>query len=143
MFKRILVPLDGSDNAEGVLSFVISEAQLHGSKVLLLRVIAPLRQSLMASPSALESAYNQIDLLANDYLETVSNRIMAEGIEVETLLRKGQPALQIIEIAKSSKCDLIVVGSHGETGAAQWRFGSVANKVVKARIATPMIIIPT
>ncbi len=143
MFGRILVPLDGSETAERVLPFVITEAKLHGATVSLLRVIAPLRQSLMASLSAIERAYGEIDNLAKDYLDTISSRFESEGIEVEMLVKKGAPALEIIQVAKDIGCDLIVIGSHGETGAPQWRFGGVANKVVKAKTSIPVMLIPT
>ena len=69
MFKRILVPLDGSKNAEKVLPIVIEEARLHQAVVVLLRVVAPLRQSLMSSPNILRAAYEQIQSIAEDYLQ--------------------------------------------------------------------------
>jgi nucleotide-binding universal stress UspA family protein len=143
MFKQILVPLDGSETAENVFPFVIKEAQLHGAKVLLLRVIAPLRKSLMASPSTIDLAFEQINILAREYLETVKGKIESEGIAVETKLIKGRPAQSILDIAESESCDLIIISSYGETNARQWRFGSVANKVVKAKTSIPVMIIPT
>ncbi len=143
MFKQILVPLDGSEVAEGVIPYVITEAKLHGAKVLVLRVIAPLRQSLMASPSAIEHAYEQMDRFATDYLETISTRFSREGVEVEPILEKGRPAQKIIDTARDLECDLIVIGAHGESGTGQWRFGGVANKVVKAKTAIPVLVIPT
>ncbi|MBC8503640.1 MAG: universal stress protein, partial [Chloroflexi bacterium] len=123
MFKRILVPLDGSETAEIVLPFVITEARLHNATVLVLRVVAPLRQSLMASPGAVENAYRGIEKLAEDYLETISAKTMAEGLEIETIVKMGKPAVQIIEVARKHECDLIAVSTHGETGGSQWRFG--------------------
>lgn len=143
MFDRVLVPLDGSKIAEGVIPYVISEAKLHGATVLVLRVIAPLRQSLMASPNAIGYAYDQIDKFANDYLETVATRFSGEGVEVESILEKGKPAQKIIDTARDLECDLIVIGSHGESGPGQWRFGGVANKVIKAKITIPVLVIPT
>ncbi|MCJ7702027.1 MAG: hypothetical protein MUO62_10620 [Anaerolineales bacterium] len=62
------MPLDGSENAEKVLPYVIAEARIHGAAVVLLGVIAPLRQSLMSSPSVLNLVYKQVDRIAEDYL---------------------------------------------------------------------------
>jgi nucleotide-binding universal stress UspA family protein len=143
MFNRILVPLDGSETAEGVLPFVIAEAKLHGATVVLLRVVAPLRQSLMVSPRAIEDAYKQIGKLAKDYLELAAEKISSEGIKVKCQVEHGRPAKQIIEIAQSEDFDLVMIGSHGETGSREWRFGGVANKVVKADTSIPIMIIPT
>lgn len=143
MFKRILVPLDGSNNAERVLPIAITEARLHGATLLLLRAIAPLRNSLMLIPSIADHVFEQIDEIAENYLEKVAGKIQSERIEVETMIKHGPPAQCIIEIAKDNECDLVIIGSHGETGALQWRFGSVANKVIKANLSIPIIIMTT
>jgi nucleotide-binding universal stress UspA family protein len=143
IFKRILVPLDGSETAERVIPFVISEAKLHGASLVLLRVIAPLRRSLSTIPSILGRVYEQVDAIAEDYLGKISETILAEGIEVESLIEHGTPAQTIIDVAQKTDCDLIILGSHGETNASQWRLGSVANKVIKARSYTSILLITT
>jgi len=143
MFKRILVPLDGSENAELVLPFVLEEAQLHGAEVVLLRVIAPLRRSLMSIRSVMKQVYQQVDNIAVEYLNGVEKKFVAEGLQVECLVERGHPAECILQVARDHQCDLIVIGSHGESGSAEWRFGSVANKVVKAKLAIPVMLIAT
>lgn len=60
MFKRILVPLDGSELAEQVLPVVKMEAQCHNATVLLMRVVVPFRSLLMMSPARLETSNQQI-----------------------------------------------------------------------------------
>ncbi|MGB2964545.1 MAG: universal stress protein [Anaerolineales bacterium] len=143
MFKRILVPLDGSETAEKVLPMVITEARLHGGVIVLLRVIAPLRQSLMASPKVINQVFKQVELMAQDYLEKVAERIRAEGLEVETINERGPPARRTLEIAQENACDLIIIGTHGETGSHQWRLGSVANKIIRAESPITIMIITT
>ena len=143
MFTRILVPLDGSKTAEGVLPYVISEASHHDAVVVLLRVIAPLRQSLMTIPSVMSKAYEQVQVIAEEYLETVTDKLQKEGLTVETIVERGSPALITLQVAEEGGCDLIILGSHGETSQSQWRFGSVANKIIKSRSPIPMLIIGT
>ncbi len=143
MFKRILVPLDGSKTAEKVLPVVVAEARIHGAVVVLLRVIAPLRQSLMTSPNILAQVFKQVDMIAQDNLEEVAEKIRTEGLEVETIIERGPPARRTIEIAQEIACDLIVIGTHGETGMHQWRFGSVANKIIRAETSITLMIITT
>ena len=138
-----MVPLDGSETAEKVIPFVISEALLHDSEVLLLRVIAPLRRSLSTIPSILGHVYEQVDAIAEDYLERVSETVLAEGIPLATFVERGPPAQTILEIAQREECDLIILGSHGETNAVQWRLGSVAEKVIKARSNTAILLVTT
>jgi nucleotide-binding universal stress UspA family protein len=62
---------------------------------------------------------------------------------VESLIEHGTPAQTIIDVAQKTDCDLIILGSHGETNASQWRLGSVANKVIKARSYTSILLITT
>jgi len=61
MFKRILVPLDGSENAKKVIPIVVTEAKCHNAVVVLLRVIAPLRQSLMTSPNLITKIFKELE----------------------------------------------------------------------------------
>ena len=143
MFKRILIPLDGSKNAEKVLPTVVDMAKLHDSKVILLRAIAPLRQSLMASPSAINQAFEQVELIVTDYLNGIAEGLKEEGIEAEIITERGSPAQSTLNTAKEKSCDLIIIGTHGETGAPQWRFGSVSNKVIKAKSEIPLLVVPT
>jgi nucleotide-binding universal stress UspA family protein len=143
MFKRILVPLDGSKTAEKVLPIVVAEARLHKAVVVLLRVIAPLRQSLMTSPNLLDQVFKQLELIAKDSLEEVAERIRAEGLELKIIIERGQPAQRIHEVAKNESCNLIIIGTHGETGNPRWRSGNVANKIIRAQSPIPVLLITT
>jgi nucleotide-binding universal stress UspA family protein len=143
MFQRILVPLDGSKTAEKILPFVAAEARLHGATVVLLRAVAPLRQSLIMVPSVMENVYSQIEDIAQDYLESVAEKLRGEGLEIETITKKGPPAQCILDTAVEMGCDLTIISTHGETDSPRWRFGGVANKVIKAHSDIPMLVIPT
>jgi nucleotide-binding universal stress UspA family protein len=143
MYHRILVPLDGSERAEKVLPLAKEEAKHHGATIVLLRVIPPLRHTLMTVPNLLEEGLRQAIEFAEDYLARTADRVQADGVEVETEILEGPPANRILEFAEESQCDLIVIGSHGDAGALQWRFGSVANKVIKTRTSMPVLVINT
>ena len=143
MYKRILLPLDGSKNAEKTIPIAIEFARFHNASIILLRVVAPLRHSLMASPGAINQAFEQIDLIVREYMDGIADGFMAEGIKVETITKRGSPAQWTLDTAKDQSCDLIIIGTHGETGASQWRFGSVANKIIKAKSDIPLLVIPT
>ncbi len=143
MFKQILVPLDGSDNAKKVLPIAITEAKCHDAVVVLLHVMVPLRQSFMASPNLLGQVLDELELLTKESIEQVAEQIRAEGIEVETIVDRGQPAEKIYDIAQSEKCDLIIIGSHGETGNPRWRTGNVANKILRTQSPIPNLLVTT
>lgn len=143
MFKRILVPLDGSDVAEKVLPLVAGEARDHEATVVLLRVVPPLRHGLMMVPAVLEDVNVQARQLATDYLEDVAAQLRSDGLEVQTEVQFGPPAERILAFAEKTGCDLIVIGSHGQSRAWQWRFGSVANKVIKVKTSMPVMVVNT
>jgi nucleotide-binding universal stress UspA family protein len=143
MFKRILVPLDGSEVAEGVLPFVKAEASAHGATVVIMRVVAPFRSTLMMSPALLEQASAQILPMIESYLEETAAGLRDEGFTVETVLKHGPPAERIIQYAESEGVDLIVIASRGETGTPRWRFGAIANKIVKTKTSMPVMVVTT
>jgi len=143
MFKRILVPLDGSENANKVLPVVIAEAQSHKAEVVLLRVIAPLRQSLMTSPNMLAQVLDELELMTKENIEEVAMKIRTEGLEVETIIERGHPAEKIYEIAQTEECDLIIIGSHGETGNPRWRTGNITNKILRTQSPIPNLLVTT
>jgi nucleotide-binding universal stress UspA family protein len=144
MFQRILVPLDGSPTAEKVLDTAIGEARAHDSAVIvLLRVIAPLRSSFMVSIKVHDELARQATEAAETYLLAIARRLQAERAEVETAIAYGPPAEEILAFAEKTSCDLIVMGSRGETSSLRWRFGGTAGKVVRTPTEMPVLVITT
>lgn len=143
MYKRILVPLDGSETAEKVLPVVTEEARCHGAAVVVLRVIPPPRSSLMVTPKFQEQLLQQATEFTHNYLAGVAQRLRSEGLEVQEEIRSGPPAQRILDCAEETGCDLIIIGSRGETSALKWPFGGTAHKVVKAHTARPVLVVST
>ena len=143
MFRRILVPLDGSELAEKVLPLAEAEASDHGATLVLFRVVPRLRQGLMLVPSVLDDLNQQVLQLATDYMDRVAGELRRDGIAVETEVQLGKPAESILAFAEGTGCDLIIIASHGQSGARQWRFGSVANKVIKMKTTMPVMVVNT
>lgn len=143
MFKRILVPLDESETVEKVLSILTEEAELHKAEVVLIKVIAHLRPTLRALPTMVEEAVGQLDDYAQYYLDDIAEDLREKGLTVTTKIDRGQPAVRILEYAKSSHCDLIIIGSHGWTHSIRWRFGSISNYIVRAKTNIPILFVPT
>jgi nucleotide-binding universal stress UspA family protein len=143
MFRRILVPLDGSETAEKVLPVAKAEATSHQATIVLLRVVPPVRGSLMMPPKFMEQIEEQATEITQNYLAGVAEQLRAEGLEVEAEIQAGPPAQQILDYAEENDCDLIIIGTRGETRAVRWRFGSVAFKVVKTRTTMPVLVVST
>ncbi len=144
MYKKMLVPLDGSELSEASLTHVIALTKsCQVPEVILIRVREPLdagvRQRLSGDlAKQLDEAYNDE---TKEYLSKISNYLADKGIKAETVAVAGSAAESILSYSKENSIDLIVMSSHGRTGIARWAFGSVAEKVLRQSVV-PVLIIP-
>lgn len=133
MYKKILVPLDGSKRAERILPHVEELAGKFGSHIVLLQIVEPI--VLMASPTDMGGYYDptEIERLTADatsYLQSVQATLQAKGIPSEAIIDNGTVVTAILEEATNKGVDLIAMASHGRTGLARAFFGSVATGVL-------------
>lgn len=127
-FKRILVPLDGSETAGEILPLVKQIAPRYEAEVILLRVERPrLAVSPTGSAALAEPGQAGEELLA-PYLKHLSE----EGIKVRTKIALGNPADWILKTAEDEQVDLLAMTTHGRSGPSRWLFGSIAEKVLRA-----------
>ena len=131
--QRILVPLDGSDVAEQVLSSATVVAQALGAEMILFQVpIIYASGSLMGEWFLpLEGVFETAQQNAQAYLDRVSTHLRKQRINVSTATRIGPVAESIIEHAEANDIDLIAMCTHGRTGLARWTLGSVADRVLR------------
>jgi nucleotide-binding universal stress UspA family protein len=132
MFKRILVPLDGSTRAESALPVAARIARASGGSVMLVRVatIPVMYEASMVityTPELIEAEISD----AEEYLRTLAHSEMLAGIKTETTALFGAAAQTILSVATSHHSDLIVMTSKGETGVKRWVLGSVAQKLAR------------
>jgi nucleotide-binding universal stress UspA family protein len=127
MFKKILVPLDGSPLAAKVLPLVTDLAKTHGAQVTLLHVYyTGLGEG---SPAVIQEAVAQEAKRCELFLAQTAKDLEAQGLKVEVACVEGSPAREIIGYAKQQGVDLICMATHGK-GEVAWVLGSVAEKVV-------------
>ena len=127
MFKKILVPLDGSELAAKIMPQVIDLATTHLAEVTLLHVAYT--EYGEASPGTMAEAVAQEAKRCEIFLGELAKEIQAQGVNVKVDCVEGSPAREIIGYAKANKMDLIAMASHGKGGLA-WMLGSVAEKVL-------------
>jgi nucleotide-binding universal stress UspA family protein len=143
MYETILVPLDGSQRSELILSHVEALALEFGSNVILLRVIEP-EQSLL-SPQEAHPEVN-IELLRakqseiEGYLAGFRGEFREKGIKVHVIVELGPVVDTIIKIAEQEHVDLIAMASHGRTGLERVFYGSVAAGVLQ-RVDRPLLLV--
>jgi len=127
--KTILVPLDGSPRAEGVLAAAMAQARTQGRRLVLMRAIGlvgDIPKDLWHTTDA-----PLIDVLhqrALDYLTRCEALVPAES-RGGTRVIIGAPWEAICETAKSVEAELVVIGSHGYSGIDRL-IGTTAAKVV-------------
>jgi nucleotide-binding universal stress UspA family protein len=124
-FSRVVVPLDGSNVASRILPLVVPFAKQ--AEIQLLGVSTP-----SSLPNAVpETAARKAKEHAERTLGKAAEKLKAKGLNVVIQGRYGEPAEQILEAVNPNGSDLIAMSSHGRTGLARWRFGSVAEKVLR------------
>jgi nucleotide-binding universal stress UspA family protein len=134
MYRKILVPLDGSELAEGVLPWVSSLVACTRAEVTLLRVVTyPHYDYLLADPGLVVALRETLEAEAKEYIERAAAELAASGVSVKTAvcLATGAVADTIIDYAESAGIHLIAMSTHGRTGPARWFLGSVADRVVR------------
>jgi len=118
MWRKILVPLDGSDLAELALPYAEELANAFKSEITLLHV---------SEPS--EDHYRHMHEL---YVKEVADRIKERFKKVSPVVVSGKPADAIISYAEKNKADLIIMTSHGRSGIMSWATGSIASKLLQS-----------
>ena len=131
MYKRILLPLDGSPLAEQALPHAIAMAERFQSELVLLRVLIPLPRPPTTPETALQRAAEEAAIFAREYLDHVADGVQERGITVQVVTIGGRPHWQIIQYAETNQVDLIVMCTRGQSGLSRWLMGSVSDRVVR------------
>ena len=121
--KRILVPLDGSEFSEIAIPKAFDLAKKLDAKIILYRSVMPGGLEYPTMEDAIRGPMNAV----KQYLGEVAARY--EDDRIETLATLDQPAQGIVK--QSESCDMIVMGSHGRSGARRWMLGSVSERIVQ------------
>ncbi len=131
MYRKILVPLDGSKVAEGVLPHARALAYSEGAELILLTVGEnPALAYAFSDPGLAESVVHEQEERIKQYIGGVERDLKAAGFKTSSLLRVGAVVDVILGVADEIQADVIAMSTHGRTGPARWLLGSVAERVV-------------
>jgi len=141
MYKKILVPLDGSELAKKALEHAEELAKTYGAEIILFQVVPlmPIFGSLeLVTPVIVDEKQKEA---AEMDLTKLAEEMKTRGHRVTAMVRTGQQvAAEIIDFAKESGVDLIVMCTHGHSGITRWVLGSVAHKLL-TRAETPILLV--
>ncbi|HPK53877.1 MAG TPA: universal stress protein [Smithellaceae bacterium] len=149
MYKKILIPLDGSEVAECALSHVKNLVKDgSGKEIIILKVfwaddpyIGGWRDPSLTDN--INELKEKLILNSKKYLADVQSRLAAEGLQVKTeILNNDRTADTIAEYARKNGIDLIVIATHGYTGLKKMMLGSVALEVLHDATMPVLLIRP-
>jgi nucleotide-binding universal stress UspA family protein len=128
MLERILVPLDGSPLAEAVLTQVRRILYRKDAEILLVRAVSV--------PPSLEGMSDELPGLlrtqAFTYLQRIEEDLLSQGARARSIVREGEAADVILDVAEEEHAGLIAMSTHGRSGLARWALGSVTERVLHA-----------
>lgn len=146
MYKRILVPTDGSPIALLAVDAALYLARACGSEIVALSVACPDTLLGAVEGGLVSEAARQADALlarAEEHVAAVAARAQAQGVPCTTLTAYSlAPADAIIDTANTQGCDLLVMGSHGVRGLSAKLTGSVTQHVLKYSAIPVMVLRP-
>lgn len=155
MFKRVLVPLDGSRFASRALRYAAEVAQRFGAEVILIQVVrratsvidgaAPIDIGPAGSGIAVQVALEadkRNTARARQYLSGKVRAMRSRHIQSSYRVLRGDIARSIIEFTEKENIDLVVMTTHGKSGLRRAVMGSVADAVIRESRKPVLVIRP-
>ena len=153
MYKRLLVPLDGSAQSEKVLPWVSMLAEINEAEVILLRV-AEYPYSLYSmcneypptDPELAKTVLNKKRAICREakaYLERIASKIVTTGLKVTCEVCESPVVEAILAATDRLQIDLIVLATCGQSGGTQWGMGAIADQVLHEAPVPVILIQPT
>lgn len=134
--KRIVVPVDFSVSSTKALEFAADLAKPVDAELIVVFAVEPVLYVLPAYGGVPSGPTQQVAIdqrrAAERDLARIERRLSRRGIRVRTAIQTGMPPRVIVESAKRTKANLIVMATHGRTGVSRLIMGSVAERVVRS-----------
>jgi nucleotide-binding universal stress UspA family protein len=150
MEQRILVPLDGTEIGEAVLSkietLVLGTTPLVDAEVTLLQVVSRMNYSPLTDNDAAQLPYSETEVKeltekSLSYLNKVAGSLSQKGIRVKTVVTFGHAAEEIVRVAHEVNANLIAMSTHSRQGFVRWVIGSVTDKVLRLEGKIPVLAV--
>ena len=139
MYKKILVPTDGSDFAVKAQNHALFLAKACDAEIIAVSVT----ENNFINGLHFEDEIYQLNQILNERSEENLNefdKLNKDDLKITHVIREGSPARTILEVAKEENVDLIVMGSSGKSGFDRFIMGSVADKVVNSAKCAVLVV---
>jgi nucleotide-binding universal stress UspA family protein len=151
MFRKILLPLDGSDEAAAAIPVATALARQFGASVLLLQMVgsrgttlglvADAASGAMTDPNVFQAEAEAREVVAEGYVSAVADELLAEGVDATFAVGSGSDEKGIVEAAQREAVDLIVMATHARTGLGRLVHGSTTDYVIR-HAHVPVLVVP-
>jgi len=151
MYKKIMVPLDGSVLAECVLPHVdgfVSGCQVE--TVVFVRVVEPTHYSVIsptANPQFSKTLQENAKMMEEDekssaetYLKGVVSRVKQGGLTYKTEVLVGAVADRLVDYVDANGIELVLIATHGRSGISRWVRGSIADRGLRSSSAPVLMV---
>jgi len=145
--RRILVPLDGTGPSEAALPVASALARASGAEVFLAHVVPTLMTlpgdraaAAQLMPTAAAAMLDAEAERAATYLEGLRARVVAEGVNTQAMVDRGEPVQALVAAATAHRVDLVVMATHARSGMAAVWTGSVAARFL-SHVAAPVLLV--
>jgi universal stress protein A len=136
-YRNFLVPIDFSEHSQKTVQYAIHLATFTGASIRILHVFqildypAAFYHGLYLEVEAVKVHLEAAKREADAQLSLIAEKIRAHGLDAEPMFRTGNPYEEIVNAAKETGIDLIVIGSHGYAGLGRLLLGSTADRVLQ------------
>ena len=139
MYKKILVPTDGSEFAKKAQKQALFLANVCGAEIIAISVT---ENNLVSGLPLDDEVYQLNQILKERSKENLEefDKLNKNDLKITHVIKEGLPAKVILEVAKEEDVDLIVMGSSGKSGFDRFIMGSVADKVVNSAKCAVLVV---
>jgi nucleotide-binding universal stress UspA family protein len=143
IFRRIIVPLDGSSLAEQILPEIVTLAKLDNARLTLLTVLIPQTSSHSAIADQRTPLWDKDIVGAQAYLYRIAAQLREQGCLTTTHIEIGENIAQVIgDYARDVRADLVAIATHGRGGISRVLHGSVADAVTRTGMTSMLVFRP-
>jgi nucleotide-binding universal stress UspA family protein len=148
MYKKIMVPLDGSKLAECVLPHLemVVRASKPTPEVLLVQAVEPIaipygrEVAEITSMDQLKAFETHNEVEAKKYLKEIAAQLAKVGVKAKTDVIYGKAAMVLGDFASKNEVDLVIIATHGRSGISRWALGSVADRLLRSACAPVLMV---
>ncbi|MCH3913708.1 MAG: universal stress protein [Acidaminococcaceae bacterium] len=141
MFKKILVPVDGSDSSWRALAAAKEMAEKFGGDLVVVTVTQPIDHlNLLVVRREFQDTLAELKEVSEKIISLAKMKLTGYEKKVDYVIKEGHPAECIVALAKEKECDSIVIGRRGLSGVEEFFLGSVSSNVAQQSVV-PVVIV--